>query len=132
MLQESIVTFKSSCKTSTRTRHQRHKIYIPNYDHANLYVLCYACAMPNQHTSKKMKSFHKRAEPIVNTNDENRTVLQSISNANKKRACAFVKLCLDDEVKFDRLLRAVLPLTVLSFFSSNHIVCLCCFKTMCH
>ena len=45
-----------------------------------------------------MESFHKRAERIVNTNDENRTVLQSISNANKKRACAFVKLCLDDEV----------------------------------
>ena len=45
-----------------------------------------------------MESFHKRAERIVNTNDENRTVLQSISNANKKRACAFVTLCLDDDV----------------------------------
>ena len=66
---------------------------MPTFTYCGLQLLCLTNTQ-----AKKMESFHKRAERIVNTNDENRTVLQSISNANKKRACAFVKLCLDDEV----------------------------------
>ena len=41
---------------------------------------------------KKLNSFHQRAEQIVNAN------LQSIINANKKRASIFVKSCLENDV----------------------------------
>ena len=66
---------------------------MPTFTYCGLQLLCLTNTQAN-----KLESFHKRAERIVNTNDKNRTVLQSISNANKKRACAFVKLCIDDEV----------------------------------
>ena len=66
---------------------------MPTFTYCGLELLCLTNTQAN-----KLESFHKRAERIVNTNDENRTVLQSISNANKKCVCAFVKLCLDHEV----------------------------------
>ena len=41
----------------------------------------------------KLASFHRRAKRIVNAKD-----IQSVTNANKKRACIFVKSCLEGEV----------------------------------
>ena len=44
-----------------------------------------------------LDSFHNRVEAIVNRNSINRITLQSVTNANKKRACSIVRLCLDDK-----------------------------------
>ena len=67
---------------------------MPTFTYCGFYLLCLTQTQTN-----KLESFHKRAERIVNRNCKNETVLlQSIPNANKKRACIFVKSCIDGKV----------------------------------
>ena len=44
----------------------------------------------------KLDSFHRRAVNVVSKSGP-KVKLQSVSNANKKRACTFVRACLDNE-----------------------------------
>ena len=48
--------------------------------------------------SDKLDSFHHRAEAIINRKRETKISLQSVTNANKKRACTIVRACLDNDV----------------------------------
>ena len=48
--------------------------------------------------SEKLASFHSRAEAIINRKHEARLSLQSVTNANKKRACIIVRDCLDNNI----------------------------------
>ncbi len=64
-------------------------------------TLTYCCILLLCNTrtqSEKLDSFHNRAEAIVNRNSVNRITLQSVTNANKKRACTIVRSCLDYKV----------------------------------
>ena len=66
---------------------------LPTFTYCSILLLC------NTRTqSEKLDSFHNRAEAIVNRNSVNRITLQSVTNANKKRACTLVRSCLDDKV----------------------------------
>ena len=48
--------------------------------------------------SEKLASFYSRAEAIINRQHEARLSLQSVTNANKKRACIVVRDCLDNNI----------------------------------
>ena len=66
---------------------------LPTFTYCGIFRLC------NTRTqSEKLDSFHNRAEAIVNRNSVNRITLQSVTNANKKRACTLVRSWLDDKV----------------------------------
>lgn len=65
-----------------------HSMILPTFTYCGLHLLHLTITQEN-----KLASFHRRAERIVNTKD-----IRSVTNANKKRACIFVKSCLEGEV----------------------------------
>ena len=48
--------------------------------------------------SDKLDSFHNRGEAIINRKQEAKISLQSVINANKKRACIIVRPCLHNNI----------------------------------
>ena len=70
-----------------------HSMILPTSTYCGILLLC------NTKTQlDKLHSFHKRAEAIVNRYSVNKIPLQSVPNANKKRACILVRSCLDNKV----------------------------------
>ena len=69
-------------------RYIYHCMILPTFTYCGLHLLHLTISR-----EYKLASFHRRAERIVNAKD-----IRSVTNANKKRACIFVKSCLEGEV----------------------------------
>ena len=61
---------------------------LPAFTYCGFHLLCLTATQED-----KLASLHKRAERIVKSKE-----IRSVSSANQKRACQFVKSCLDGNV----------------------------------
>ena len=78
-------------------RESAHTIYrsmvLPNFTYCGLLLLHL-----NVSQQRNLTSIQNRAENIVNYGCSNKIAIQSIENANKKRACIFVRSCLANKL----------------------------------